>query len=67
MLDEHDFWQRRVSQSPIVREELRRLKTMAQDQDPGYLDACVRFLTMVTQLFPPPPPREPVSYTRVLL
>ena len=67
MLDAHDVWDRKVSHSPIVRKEIHRLKTMVDNQDPGYLDAYIRFLTMVTRLFPPPPPREPFDYPNVKL
>ena len=55
--------------SAVIREEFEQLRKASQlDPDqPIDLDRLLAWLTMMNRLFPPPPPREPIPYSRVLL
>jgi hypothetical protein len=69
MLSEEEQWEIQVLSSERVRAALARLQALARNHSGTsfYLDEYMKFLTMVHMLFPPPPPRPFVPYSRVLL
>lgn len=55
--------------SATIRADFDRLRALSRGDpsQPVDLDHLINFLSTMTRFCPPVPPREPVSYSRILL